>query len=309
LIPYLLHHLHIPHVSLASHSGGVIYALNTILTLPHLLHPTNPYVAFFAPWVHYSHSGVSALSMVKYLPGPLIGKFGALTRFVNNNIIPVVGYSGNLFNALKHSSPAALPPLVPPPEEHADSFADVVFYRTMEEDALAFNAAFSKLQMSYIFAENVDGISDDAKLFLRKGANTAWCVTSTASVPDEPPHSSPQSADSGSGPKPAWTDLSTFVPLLLSHVRTNVITGELVINAFHAASDNMVGAKGQAWFDECWEDVKNVETAGRVTYRSQMGPEGTDHNWLIAERFGMSERWAQRIRRSFPVGDDEEDDG
>lgn len=51
MVPLLLAHLDIAHVSLASHSGGDIYLLNTLLTYPSLLHPETPYVCFFAPWV------------------------------------------------------------------------------------------------------------------------------------------------------------------------------------------------------------------------------------------------------------------
>lgn len=51
IVPSLLAHLNITHVSLASHSGGDIYLVNTVLTYPRLLHPETPYICFFAPWV------------------------------------------------------------------------------------------------------------------------------------------------------------------------------------------------------------------------------------------------------------------
>lgn len=51
MVPLLLAHLNIAHISLASHSGGDIYLVNTLLTYPYLLHPETPYVCFFAPWV------------------------------------------------------------------------------------------------------------------------------------------------------------------------------------------------------------------------------------------------------------------
>jgi hypothetical protein len=51
MVPALLAHLNIAHISLASHSGGNIYLVNTMLTHPCLLHPETPYVCFFAPWV------------------------------------------------------------------------------------------------------------------------------------------------------------------------------------------------------------------------------------------------------------------
>jgi hypothetical protein len=44
-VPALLQHLNIKHVSLASHSAGTVYLLNTLYHFPHLLEPENPRVA------------------------------------------------------------------------------------------------------------------------------------------------------------------------------------------------------------------------------------------------------------------------
>ncbi|KAF2813902.1 uncharacterized protein BDZ99DRAFT_227155 [Mytilinidion resinicola] len=279
LVPYLLTHLAIPHVSLASHSGGYIYAFNTLLSLPHLLHPSTPYLALFAPWVHPSHSAITSLALTKYLPTAAVGKFAALARFLNHNVAPVVGYSGALLNQLKHHAPAALPPAAAASnraslDAEAGSALDAA-------DAALFAKAVSTTSMRYIFAEATDGISEDAKLFLRKGAHAAWSLPS---------------------PAPEWADVDEFVPLLCAGVFLNSITGTLAVDVFHAASDSMVGEKGQRWFDECWDAERWPQGVGeRMRYRSQVGPVGTDHNFLLAEEWGLSEEWAGRVRESFPV--------
>lgn len=45
----LLAHLRVPYVSLASHSGGALYLISTILSYRGLLHPRNPHIVFLAP--------------------------------------------------------------------------------------------------------------------------------------------------------------------------------------------------------------------------------------------------------------------
>ncbi|KAF2500610.1 hypothetical protein BU16DRAFT_253369 [Lophium mytilinum] len=281
LVPYLLNHLSIPHVSLASHSGGCIYLFNTLLALPHILHPSTPYLALFAPWVHYSHTNNTSLALTKYLPTAAVGKFGALARFVNNNLTPVVGYSGSLLNQLKHQSPVAPPAAA---ATSATSGLDDAAAAGPTADAALFTKALSSTALTYIFAEASNGFSEDAKLFLHKGAHTAW------SCPD---------ATTGA---PAWTDTDGFVPLLCAQVFLNSITGALAVDVFHAASDNMVGEKGQKWFDECWDAERWPQgVRERMSYRSQVGPVGTDHNFLIGEEWGLSEEWAGRVRESFPV--------
>lgn len=45
LVPQLLAHLGISHVSLVSHSAGTIYLLNTLYSCRDILSPTRPYAA------------------------------------------------------------------------------------------------------------------------------------------------------------------------------------------------------------------------------------------------------------------------
>lgn len=45
LVPSLLQHLGIRHVSLVSHSAGTMYLLNTLYHCRSLLHPDRPFVA------------------------------------------------------------------------------------------------------------------------------------------------------------------------------------------------------------------------------------------------------------------------
>lgn len=295
MIPQLLAHLNVEHVSLASHSGGVLYALNTLITYPHLLHPKTPFATFFAPWVHHSHTGVLSMSATELLPAPLIGKFGSVARFVNSNIMPVAGFSSGLLNGVKNSLPSspAVPPVLidpnaPPQSDSAasDGVLDLHNPEVVEE--------VRELIMTYVFAESTDGASADAQLFLKRPHTTTWCM-----------------------PGLPWSDLDSFIPLLEALIerekQQNDATRKWAVDVYHAESDNMVGEKGGKFFDKCWRAYHGsvaypgasqlAPTATEqqdkdIEYRSEVVP-GTDHNYLMNPAFGASEKWLKRVRAAF----------
>jgi hypothetical protein len=292
IVPQLLAHLGIAHVAIASHSGGVIYALNTMLALPHILHPTTPYVTFWAPWVHHSHSGISSMRATELLPAPLIGKFATVARFVNNNVVPLAGLSSGFIHGMKDtfqtSSPATAP--IPPAPPISSRPGSVHSQEEPQELALedpAFVEELKQLIVKYLFAESTDGVSADAQLFLKKPHSTLWC-----------------------SPSIFWSDIDSAVQLLLKVV--NEDSGDRnqerkwKIDVFHAESDNMVGDKGRVWFDECWTatnpsaSTSSEPSGGSFEYRSEI-VSGSDHNYLMDAAFGASTKWFQRVRDAFPT--------
>lgn len=72
VVPALLEHLNIKHISLASHSAGTIFCLNLLAAHPELLDPSCPSVTFIAPWVHQSLSGNLWLAAAALLPNKLL---------------------------------------------------------------------------------------------------------------------------------------------------------------------------------------------------------------------------------------------
>jgi hypothetical protein len=56
LVPKLLAHLGIEHVSLMSHSAGTIYLLNTLYEYPDILYPDRPFVALMGKSISSSLS-------------------------------------------------------------------------------------------------------------------------------------------------------------------------------------------------------------------------------------------------------------
>ncbi|ORY14302.1 Alpha/Beta hydrolase protein [Clohesyomyces aquaticus] len=285
MIPKLLAHLNVSHVSIASHSAGAIYAMNTILTYPELLHPKNPYAAFFAPWVHPSHSGIAHLRAAELLPAPLIGKFMSVARFVNKNVIPLVGLSTSFIHGIKGSlfqrntgdttrAPIPLSPSFVSGMTSRSSSIRSVASGSLNLDNAAVVEELRRLIVSYLFAECTDGISDDCKLVLRKPSSLLWCSRNIV-----------------------WFDHNDAVPLLSKIIeeerKSGVVDRNWTIDGFHGETDDMVGRKGQEWFDDCW--APNAASP----YRREVIP-GSDHNYLMDPAFGASAKWLQRVRDAVP---------
>jgi hypothetical protein len=296
MVPQLLSHLGISHVAIASHSGGVIYAMNTVLEYPGLLHPKTPYIAFFAPWVHHSHTGVTHLKATELLPAPLIGRFASLVRFLNNNVIPLGGLGTCIVHGLKeslhHSHPGPAPvPLTPTNTlSRAASITSSCQQALLDLDDPAIVEELRRLITEYLFAERIDGISEDAKLFLKKPSSLQWCSSNIT-----------------------WSDFDQAAPLLLKLVKAEADQTrgprEWLVDAFHAQADNMVGDRGRKWFDNCWKppsDKISPERNGQqrarpncLEYESQV-VHGSEHNYLMDPAYGAAEKWLASVRDSFP---------
>ena len=109
IVPALLSHLKLQHVALVSHSAGTIYLINTLLHLRHVLHPSQPYVAMVAPWVHHSNSSSLLMSLTNMAPCSTIGNFHSLSSFLMTSIMPSVGpmfhFSGNMASRIGAAFP------------------------------------------------------------------------------------------------------------------------------------------------------------------------------------------------------------
>ncbi|KAI8937139.1 hypothetical protein NX059_006353 [Plenodomus lindquistii] len=297
MVPRLLEHLHIPHVSLASHSGGDIYLLNTVLTYPNLLHPINPYICFFAPWVHPSHSKVTHLRATELLPTPMIGKFASVARFISENVVPLADTGEMFLHNVKgtlrrgNTTPAPVPLKATTSRSRAPSKSSQ--YPSLNLDDVNVVDEMRRHITSFVFAESSEGISADARLFMKKPRTVAWC-----------------------SPSLLWDDIDYAVPLL------SKILGEddrligssrvCIVDTFHAEEDNMVGERGKQWFDECWNSTPGLssrnagtyaasaQSSKSYTYSSFVVP-GTEHNLLMDPSFSASEKWLERVRSAFPI--------
>jgi hypothetical protein len=298
MVPQLLIHLSIPYVSLASHSGGSIYLLNTLLAYPHLLHPHQPYVSLFAPWVRPAHSKITLWQVTSQLPSPLIGKFASVAKAVNNNIVPLIGMSGSFVSTdSRPSQSASTARTFSTSAEVPRSRASSVGSQDSHGLALGNPEVVKELRKyitSLLFAENLDGVSADAQLFLNRPRAVPWC-----------------------SPSMLWSDVDHFVPLLSKILeeddRLALHNRTLTIDTFHSESDHMVGEKGRQWFDECWLPGRSSTSSARsnsfeavkqFTHRSydyqSEAVKGADHDLLMDPAFGASEKWLQRVRGAVP---------
>lgn len=288
MLPKLLSRLGIEHVSLAAHSFGTIYLLNTILLYPHLLHPSKPYVAFFAPWVHPRHTGIRHLQTAELLPGGMINKFSSLAKFVNGTITPLSGMSSGLSSSvvtsLKTFIPQSVAPEVSMPlEPHAGGQRQSDRNRSSPDlnDAVVVQE-LRKLIPTFLFAETLHGAGQDAQLCLRKPRSVPWHT-----------------------PARPWEDVDNAVRLLEGLLSQDERTGGQrvwQIHAFHAETDSMVGEKGQVWFDACWmrDQNANLDHQSVFKYDSQI-VKGADHDFILDPVFGASEAWLKRVSEAFAV--------
>ena len=210
----LLRHLEIEHVSVASHSGGTIYALDFVLNYPEILHPERPYLAIGAPWILPSHTSSATMRMAQLLPASIIDHTDKFVSLINNYISPAVAASVGLSQPVIHK-------LAPPRPESASDVRD-----GEDNDGIRFEEELLQDIINHIYTESTKGISDDAVLFMQKNEGV-W-------------------GD--------WGDYDTLVPRLEQALRTagrrlsiDVFFAE---NDFMVGDG---GTKGTLWFDQCWD--------------------------------------------------------
>lgn len=290
MVPHLLSHLGIQHVALAGHSFGTVYLLNTMLAYPHLLHPRKPYATFFAPWVHPEHTGVRHLQAAEMLPAGMIGKFSSLAQFVNGSITHVTGMSIGLSNIMASGISASQSQSVAPGAQRpSEPQVDERSTQSNLSSGVDMNDAsvikeLRNLIPTFLFAEGVEGAGQDAQLCLRKPRSIPWCH-----------------------PSKHWNDFDDAVRQLCNIIREESTSNEVRrawrIEAFHAESDSMVGKKGQAWFNGCWEGdgAANFELSGALDYSSRI-VNRSDHDFILDPMFGASASWLKHVRETFTAG-------
>ena len=258
MVPALLDHVGVKHVHLAAHSAGTIFILNSTLYQRHLLHPTKPFAAFFAPWVHPSKSGQLAFSAVALLPELAIGTWHHWAKLVNQYIAPVLTASG--VSLTKAAGPSV----------YGNSATKTIEDSTLEDGTEAtWRKASEAVITSYVFAENVSGASDEALLCLRKGSTT-WGE---------------------------WRDTDEAISRIAENERARqaiprIESGErLKIQIFFAEKDEMIGKKGQKWLESCFTQAG---VADCIELEREVVP-GTDHNDVLALQSGAMEKMIQTL--------------
>ncbi|THY13804.1 hypothetical protein D6D01_08267 [Aureobasidium pullulans] len=158
-VPAVLEHLDVKTISLLSHSAGAIYAINTLLLLPHLLHPQHPFAALLTPWVHPSHSSAPLMQVVDKLPSSLVGSLHHITSFIGGYIAPSIQFSSGMMGIV------------------TDDLAEDECMSCYGMSSKTW-AEVCKLQGKYVRLEDMSGISADANLCMQKDSKDWGTYTS-----------------------------------------------------------------------------------------------------------------------------------
>ncbi|KAL3426509.1 hypothetical protein PVAG01_00018 [Phlyctema vagabunda] len=277
MVPVLMRTINAQHLSVAAHSCGVVYALNTIYELPWILPPSNRKLYLFSPWVSLDHS---ILSIASYLPSPLVNQFDSLVRFITSTMTPALQFSGAVSSAVSPPSSDRSKPL--PRHERDEPCRQYCGISAAEY------AARSKAVMQATFKGSTRGANHEALLLLRRGLPDGWG---------------------------ACDDYKTYPDLLEAKMRgfsqrtgtrtseetgasdSATMTDPFMIQTFWADKDNLIKKTGEAYFDECFE--RSLEThvgsgpdEGEhryLSYESEVVPE-TNHDTVLLPQYGALPR-------------------
>lgn len=273
-MPFLLDHLKIKHVALICHSAGGIYFLNTLYHLPHILFPGHAYAAAFgnvlhtttrswqlmltrsAPWVHPAHSSVSLMRIASSLPTSLISKFDRLQGWVINSANPVINTSSGLVAPFVKPFKSG----VSPDSAAKDARKDEVY-----GVPAAFRLRFNELLFKWAFLEDTKGATEDAILCLKKDGTGLWGVCE---------------------------DYEQFVPLLVEKLKGTLGGQQLILRAFWAEDDMMIGRGGAEYFDGCFGQ-EGVEEC--ISYKGKV-MKGTNHDNVVDDSEEALESVYQEVK-------------
>ncbi|GAP84223.1 putative interferon-induced GTP-binding protein Mx2 [Rosellinia necatrix] len=213
IVEALLQHLGIKQVSILGYSAGSVYAMEVLFNLRHLLHPTRPYVALCAPWVHPSRSGVLALKLVRLMPDALVSNYDRVVQVLYGGFGLAFQFSDLVGSTPSLGGGSFFAPGVDP--------ADVA----QEESLLPELIARFK-------SEQLRGLGKDVLLLLKHNEfSTYW--------------GSKFDYD-------ALVPLLAQAEKSL-RVGDSAAVSPLQVDVFFAESDNIIGATtAPAWFSDCW---------------------------------------------------------
>lgn len=194
----ILSHESISEISILSHSNGIIYSLYTLLHLPRpsrtrLAPPliikawflTSPYVP---PWI----SGSLGLTVAHHLPVNATQSLGSLFKMITvvdgtfGKVGALGGWSTGIAKEVVGKRPSAEHQIPSDPEEAPNSKAvEKVWKKRVLEDAKReegkkrlspkyYSAECWDLGMSWVLAEQVDYMGQEALLCLRRGGGQNW---------------------------------------------------------------------------------------------------------------------------------------
>ncbi|CAG7961856.1 unnamed protein product [Penicillium olsonii] len=244
IVPRLLAHLGIQHVTLASHSAGTMYLLNTLWSCRDILDPHHPRVTLLAPFVDPAHSGMMSLKAAQFLPTPAFKLWNHIPRLFLAQDGSATATSGQMvtkFSAMLSSGGN---------EEKDQNRRYIEEHYGLSVDQQ--NEIDSSMMQS-MFKENTVGANSEALQCLRK-------------KPD------------------LWGKCENYEVFVKELIEREVARGPegvpLKVQAYFAEEDSMSGKKGQAYFERCWHQVEEGNLGNVLSFESTT-VQGTDHDSLV----------------------------
>ena len=199
------------------------------------------------------------------IPTSFFPAFPSLIKSFNANIEPTIAFSSGLFSSITSTNKST-------------KSKDQDLFEGIDAETQAMKPALEKILGDYVFKENLQGVSDEALLCLKKGFSGV------------------------SHPWGLFEDFDEGVRMVVQQeCRLTVERGSesrqrLKVNVYLAESDMMTGKQGGKWFDDCWRPEVLEE---RVDYESGTVP-GTNHETIGNMEFGIVYRICAEVADSFP---------
>lgn len=266
-VPALMHVLGAQHVTVGAHSCGVIYALNTVYSMPEILSPTDPRLYLLAPWVSPEHTGISYLSLSSYMPSKVIGGFDSIVRFIASNVVPTVQFSSGILSG---------------PSAASNDPRNALCYEFRGVSAAEAKAQSDVIKKS-LFSEDTSGANDECLLLLKKKEAGPWGAC-------ESYQDYPGKLEAKLSEYFASQPFSTQQSPDLSAPATSASQQRLAVKVFWAESDLLVGKKGAAYFGTCFkkftqEGLGSGADGTVLLYDSEVLPK-TDHDTVLLPEYG-----------------------
>lgn len=270
VIPALLKHLGIKYVSLGCHSAGTIYILSTVLYLRHILHPERPYICMFGPWVAPQYSGKWDIRIVSIMPDAMLGQWHWMAKTVFNidkSISPGFSLARAVLRTVSgtmNSSSGTMKPILPT-GGNDESLQEIEPSKTGDSIILPkpgpyvpreLLVATARLATASIFAENVQGASDEALVCMGKADIPSWTSIGHA--------------------------LESVAAKELARKSVEGDMPKLRIDVFYAMKDQMIGKGGEEYLESC---LDKAYEQGAIDCTS-MVIGNTDHNSVLFPETG-----------------------
>lgn len=272
VVPALLQHLGIKHVSLGCHSAGTIYVMSTIIHLRQILHPVRPYVCMFGPWVAPQYSGKLDMKIVSIMPKAMLRQWHWMAKTVYNidvQLTPGFSTTRTLLRKISGgmNSSSGTMKLVSPTDVNRRSMDDIETSTTGDSITLPkpgplipreLLVATTRLATASIFAETMEGASDEALLCMGKATIPSWVGIG---------HAVAQIAEN----ELARKKLDDEQP-----------STKLQIDVFYGMKDQMIGKGGEDYLESC---LDKAYQQGAIDCTS-MVIGNTDHNSVLYPETG-----------------------